>query len=67
MIGKAIFVIIFGPLIGAIRDWTGSFVICIHSQSVCILVCIIAWMIEYTMKYLQKKEKNKIPIATISA
>jgi hypothetical protein len=67
MVFKALFVIVFGPLIGAIRDWTGSYPICIHSQSVCIIMCIIAWMIEYIKKYLQKKEKNKIPIAIISA
>lgn len=30
MVGKAIFVIIFGPLIGAIRDWTGSFPVSIN-------------------------------------
>lgn len=67
MVGKALFVVIFGPLIGAIRDWTGSFPLCIHSQSVCIIICIIAWMTEYILKYLQKKQKNKIPIAIISA
>lgn len=67
MVGKAIFVIIFGPLIGFIRDLTGSFPICIHSQSVCILICIFAWMIEYILKYMKRKEEKKIPIAIISA
>lgn len=67
MVGKAIFVIIFGPLIGFIRDLTGSFPICIHSQSVCILICILAWMIEFIMKYLKRKEKKEIPISIISS
>ncbi|CRK93148.1 CLUMA_CG006594, isoform A [Clunio marinus] len=66
MVGKAIFVIIFGPLIGAIRDLTGSFPICIHSQSVCILICIFAWMIEFIIKYLKRNEKQHVPIAIIS-
>lgn len=67
MVGKAIFVIIFGPLIGAVRDWTDSFPICIHSQSVCILICIFAWLIEYLVKYLKHKNKEQIPIAIIAA
>lgn len=67
MVGKAVFVIIFGPLIGAIRDMTGSFPICIHSQSVCIFVCIIAWMTEYTLKYIRGRKKHQIPIAIISS
>lgn len=67
MVGKAIFVIIFGPLIGAIRDMTGSFPICIHSQSICILVCIFAWSVEFIMKYLKRNEQKKIPIAIITA
>jgi MFS transporter, MCT family, solute carrier family 16 (monocarboxylic acid transporters), member 14 len=67
MVGKAVFVIIFGPLIGAIRDLTGSFPICIHSQSLCIFICIAAWMTEYILKYIQGKKKNQIPIAIISS
>lgn len=57
LIGKAIFVSAFGPLIGAIRDWTGSYPICIHAQSVCIYICAIAWSIEYLWKYLKAKKQ----------
>lgn len=47
MIGKGLFVTLFGPLIGFIRDFTGSYAICIHSQTVCIFLCCLAWTIEY--------------------
>ncbi|XP_055640027.1 uncharacterized protein LOC129777635 isoform X2 [Toxorhynchites rutilus septentrionalis] len=56
MVGKGVFVIAFGPLIGAIRDWTDSFPICIHTQSVCIFLCVFAWLIEFLVKRLQTKK-----------
>lgn len=60
LVGKAVFVVAFGPLIGAIRDLTESFPICIHSQSVCIYLCVIAWSIEYLIDYLRNKKKNNL-------
>ncbi|XP_035903151.1 uncharacterized protein LOC118507915 [Anopheles stephensi] len=56
MVGKAVFVIAFGPLIGAIRDWTDSYAICIHSQSFCILLCVTAWSIELLVKRCRTKK-----------
>ncbi|XP_058443025.1 uncharacterized protein LOC131425284 [Malaya genurostris] len=56
MVGKGLFVIAFGPLIGAIRDWTDSFPICIHSQSVCIFLCVFAWTIEFAIKRFRAKK-----------
>lgn len=56
LVGKAVFVTALGPVIGAIRDVTGSFPICIHAQSVCIFVCVIAWGIEYLLQYLKSKK-----------
>ncbi|XP_055370798.1 uncharacterized protein LOC129605210 [Condylostylus longicornis] len=59
LVGKAIFVVCFGPLIGAIRDITNSFPICIHVQSCCIYTCAIAWSIEYSIQYFRSKGKAK--------
>ncbi|XP_049289402.1 uncharacterized protein LOC125767142 isoform X1 [Anopheles funestus] len=56
MVGKAVFVIAFGPLIGAIRDWTDSYAICIHSQSFCIFLCVAAWSIELLVKRCRTKK-----------
>ncbi|KFB42065.1 AGAP000717-PA-like protein [Anopheles sinensis] len=56
MVGKALFVVAFGPLIGAIRDWTDSYAICIHSQSFCIFLCILAWSIELLVKRCRSRK-----------
>ncbi|XP_052900185.1 uncharacterized protein LOC128306653 [Anopheles moucheti] len=56
MVGKAVFVIAFGPLIGAIRDWTDSYAICIHSQSFCIFLCVAAWSVELLVKRCRTKK-----------
>lgn len=56
MVGKGVFVIAFGPLIGAIRDWTDSYPICIHTQSVFIFMCVIAWVIEFVIKRVRTKK-----------
>uniref|UniRef100_A0A8D8P3U0 Monocarboxylate transporter 12-B n=3 Tax=Culex pipiens TaxID=7175 RepID=A0A8D8P3U0_CULPI len=56
MVGKGVFVILFGPLIGAIRDWTDSYPICIHVQSVCIITCVAAWCVEFAIKRLRTKK-----------
>lgn len=48
MISKLIqFVLSFS--IGAIRDLTDSYPICIHSQTFCIFLCCLAWTIEYLL------------------
>uniref|UniRef100_A0A182MZR4 Major facilitator superfamily (MFS) profile domain-containing protein n=1 Tax=Anopheles dirus TaxID=7168 RepID=A0A182MZR4_9DIPT len=56
MVGKAVFVIAFGPLIGAIRDWTDSYPVCIHSQSFCIFLCVAAWSVELLAKRCRTKK-----------
>lgn len=66
MIGKAIFVVALGPLIGYIRDLTDSYPICIHAQSVCIFTCCIAWTIEYVIKWIRRKRLNNDTTATTS-
>ncbi|XP_016976987.1 uncharacterized protein LOC108042974 [Drosophila rhopaloa] len=58
LVGKAVFVITFGPLIGLIRDVTDSYPICIHTQSVCIMICAIAWGIEYLVEYIQVRRRT---------
>ena len=58
MIGKAVFVILFGPLIGAIRDYT-SYALSIHAMSVCIFLGVLAWIAENVMDRLRKRESAK--------
>ncbi|KAH8398035.1 hypothetical protein KR222_010872 [Zaprionus bogoriensis] len=81
LVGKALFVISFGPLIGEctshslllslsvahsnaslcaglIRDETGSYPICIHAQSVCIMICALAWSIEYFVEFVHSRRRT---------
>ncbi|XP_034474043.1 uncharacterized protein LOC117781397 [Drosophila innubila] len=68
LVGKALFVICFGPLIGLIRDVTDSYPICIHTQSVCIMICAFAWGIEYLVEFIQSRRRTadaaQLPTAT---
>ncbi|XP_037937310.1 uncharacterized protein LOC119671945 [Teleopsis dalmanni] len=67
LVGKAIFVICFGPLIGLIRDVTDSYPICIHAQSFCICMCGVAWGIEYTINYIRDKKADQIKTSAPTA
>ncbi|XP_022209300.2 uncharacterized protein LOC111065428 [Drosophila obscura] len=58
LVGKALFVITFGPLIGLIRDVTDSYPICIHTQSFCIMLCAFAWGIEYLVEFLNSRRRT---------
>ena len=59
MIGKAVFVICFGPLIGAIRDYT-TYSWCLHTQSIFILIGVAAWLVEFALARARKDpEANK--------
>ncbi|XP_017151179.1 uncharacterized protein LOC108161426 [Drosophila miranda] len=58
LVGKALFVISFGPLIGLIRDLTDSYPICIHTQSFCIMLCAFAWGIEYLVEFLNARRRT---------
>lgn len=56
MIGKAVFVICFGPLIGAIRDYT-TYSLCIHAMTLCILLGVAAWLCEFALGRFRKGAK----------
>ncbi|KAL1122716.1 hypothetical protein AAG570_003043 [Ranatra chinensis] len=56
MVSKGCFIVILGPLVGYIRDVTNSYPICIHTQSLMIMSCVVAWGIEYLLNYRNKKK-----------
>jgi sugar phosphate permease len=60
MVAKGLFIAALGPLIGVIRDVSGSYPLCIHSQSLLIFICIAAWAIEYlvTRRSSNTKQDN---------
>lgn len=89
LIGKAVFVVALGPLIGKnflalpenhikltkknvslaglIRDVTGSYPLCIHSQSFCIAMCCFIWIIEYfVIRFKERRNESVDPNPTWS-
>lgn len=45
--------------IGLIRDKTGSYPICIHAQTFCIFLCLLAWSIEYIIGYVRARKEDE--------
>lgn len=67
MVGKGLFVVIFGPILGIIRDATGSFPICLHSQSFLIMLCCVAWSIEYIVVWMKNRDKGSETSSDVTA
>lgn len=61
MVGKGLFVVALGPMLGIIRDYTKSFPVCLHSQTFLIMLCVIAWSIEYAICYYKSRKKKETP------
>lgn len=55
MVAKGIFIAVIAPIYGMIRDYTRSYTLAIHIQSLMILSCVVAWGIEYLVV---KKKKD---------
>ncbi|XP_069674656.1 monocarboxylate transporter 14 isoform X2 [Periplaneta americana] len=58
MVGKGIFIVAFGPVIGVIRDVSDSYPLCIHSQTILIFICVAAWGIEFLVTRKSSKGKQ---------
>lgn len=60
MISKGILVITIGQLLGWIRDFTDSYVLCLHAQNALLLLVIVVWTPEIFFRYRKYlKEKRK--------
>ncbi|XP_066994367.1 monocarboxylate transporter 9 [Anabrus simplex] len=66
MVGKGIFIIALGPVIGVIRDKTESYPICIHFQTLFIFLCPFAWGIEYLVCKLRSRRMEKASIEDLT-
>ncbi|KAF5303575.1 hypothetical protein FQR65_LT08176 [Abscondita terminalis] len=58
MVGKALFVVALGPLLGYIRDSTRSYPLCLHSQTFLIMLCCLAWSVEYIVCWLKTRTED---------
>ncbi|CAH3993229.1 uncharacterized protein LOC123711761 [Pieris brassicae] len=56
MVSKGVLVVLIGPLIGYVRDFTGSFAICIHVQNALIMSCVLVWGIEYAYNLTRRRK-----------
>ncbi|CAK1578564.1 unnamed protein product [Parnassius mnemosyne] len=56
MVSKGVFVVAIGPLIGYVRDYTGSFSMCIHVQNALIMSCVLVWGIEYALAFTRRRK-----------
>ncbi|XP_047545544.1 uncharacterized protein LOC125077612 [Vanessa atalanta] len=60
MVSKGVFVVIIGPLIGYVRDYTGSFATCIHVQNALIMSCVLVWGAEYALAFTRRRKLVQI-------
>ncbi|KAF5270117.1 hypothetical protein FQA39_LY08529 [Lamprigera yunnana] len=58
MVGKGLFVVALGPLLGYIRDSTRSYPLCMHSQTFLIMLCCLAWSIEFLICWLKTRTED---------
>ncbi|CAH1127274.1 unnamed protein product [Ceutorhynchus assimilis] len=54
-VGKGLFVVTLGPVLGKIRDSSQSYPVCLHSQSCLIMTCVLAWGIEYLYRHCRTR------------
>lgn len=58
MITKGVLVITVGQLFGWVRDHTGSYVMCLHSQNLVLAVVIVFWTPEIVYRFCEKQKKS---------
>ncbi|BES99356.1 Major Facilitator Superfamily [Nesidiocoris tenuis] len=63
MVAKGIFIAIVAPIIGWVRDSTGSFSLSLHFQSLMILSCVVAWTLELLI--VKKKSVDDDELETV--
>ncbi|EDW61848.1 monocarboxylate transporter 13 [Drosophila virilis] len=60
MISKGIIVIIVGQLLGWVRDYSNSYVVCLYAQSVVLFLVVVVWTPEIYYRYrMQKRNLTK--------
>ncbi|KAJ2950508.1 hypothetical protein O0L34_g8752 [Tuta absoluta] len=60
MVSKGVLVVLIGPLIGYVRDFTGSFSTCIHVQNAMIMSCVLVWGVEYALAFTRRRKVVQI-------
>ena len=58
MVAKGIAVVALGPLLGFIRDATGSYSLFIHAQSGLMAIGLLTWMVEWTVVWIRSRHSK---------
>lgn len=67
MVTKGILVMTVGQFLGWIRDYTGSYPVCLHAQNVLLIIVIVMWTPEilhrkYRAFHSRKREQQQRPV-----
>ncbi|XP_031622825.1 monocarboxylate transporter 12 [Contarinia nasturtii] len=62
MIMKGVFVMTLGQFLGWIRDYTGSYSICLHVQNILLIIVIIIWLPEILYRKFWKMKRRHHPV-----
>lgn len=60
MITKGVLVITVGQLLGWVRDYTDSYVMCLHSQNLVLALVVLLWTPEILYKYWRNSRKSSV-------
>ncbi|XP_034952019.1 monocarboxylate transporter 1 [Chelonus insularis] len=66
MVSKGCFSLALSPLVGFVRDYSGSYRICLHAMSGLIFICFISWSVEFLWIKLHEKRKPEKDVSSIS-
>ncbi|XP_041973535.1 uncharacterized protein LOC121729171 [Aricia agestis] len=60
MVSKGLLVVMIGPIIGYVRDYTNSYATCIHVQNAMIMSCVLVWGVEYVFAFTRRRKVVQI-------
>ncbi|XP_050324070.1 monocarboxylate transporter 13 isoform X2 [Bactrocera neohumeralis] len=63
MIAKGVLVITVGQLLGWIRDYTHSYILCLHAQNILLLMVVLVWAPELLCQYRKSQRARKAAAA----
>ncbi|KAG8229385.1 hypothetical protein J437_LFUL000906 [Ladona fulva] len=58
MVMKGVSILVLGPVLGWVRDYSGSYSICIHVPNTLLLMTAISWMIEMAVTRHRRRGTN---------
>uniref|UniRef100_A0A0A1XR23 Monocarboxylate transporter 12 n=1 Tax=Zeugodacus cucurbitae TaxID=28588 RepID=A0A0A1XR23_ZEUCU len=59
MIAKGVLVITVGQLLGWIRDYTHSYILCLHAQNILLLLVVLVWAPELICRYRKSQRERR--------